>query len=272
MSSAASAQITAPPSGFWRSLFGSSASADRKASATPVACEPAHCNAPALRGAEIAAVYYDRRMGGDFYEFLRVSPARVLFCLLDVAGRHEEVRQTLVETQSVFRNLGHELFGGRDVNEATAMAQLCQTMNETVLRGGVRHCPAILGCYQEEVGTVCYANAGSTPPLLRDGTGVTVLAATGLPFGLFTHTVYGSSTCALEPGAALLAVSRGIVEAETAGEEFGLDRTMTVFAKAGARSAHGICLDVLQGLQNFLRSAPTHNDVTALVVRRNFSL
>ena len=33
--------------------------------------DPLHCDVPALHDAEIAAVYYDHRIAGDFYEFLR---------------------------------------------------------------------------------------------------------------------------------------------------------------------------------------------------------
>src|ERR1035438_5006970 len=51
---------------------------------------------------------------------------------------------------------------------------------------GVRSCSAFLGCYNEELGTICYANAGHTPGLLRDPSGITELPATGLPLGLFS--------------------------------------------------------------------------------------
>ena len=247
--------------GFWRSFF-------KQDVVAPPACEPLHCSVPALRDAEIAAVYYDRRMAGDFYEFLRAGPSRVLFALLDMAGRRAEIGETLVAAQRTFRTLAPKLFGGEDFNETTAMTNLCHQMNQTILRGGVRSCPAFIGCYNEDLGTICYANAGHTPAMLRDGTGITLLGATGLPLGLFSLTPQSASTRALAPGAVVLAVSRGIVEAEYAGEEFGLDRTMKAFQQAGAHSAHGLCLDILQAIQNFTRVAPTHNDVTALVLAR----
>jgi phosphoserine phosphatase RsbU/P len=252
---------TPPARGFWRSLFPQEAAA-------PVATGPLRCAVPRLREAEIAALYYDRRMGGDFYEFLRVGPSRVLFALLDMAGQRDETSQTLRAAQSTFRILGPRLFGGEDFNEATAMMKLCGEMNRTILEGGVRNCPAFIGCYNEDLGTVCYASAGHTPALVRDHGGMATLEATGLPLGLFTHTTQSAATCALAPGAALLTVSRGIVEAEYAGEEFGLDRTMTAFERAGALSAHGLCMDVLQAIQNFTRTPPLHNDVTALVLAR----
>ena len=47
---------------------------------------PVHSDVPELRGAELASVYYARRMAGDFYDFIRVGPNRVLFGLMDAAG------------------------------------------------------------------------------------------------------------------------------------------------------------------------------------------
>ena len=246
---------------FWRSFF-------KRDVVAPPSSEPLHCSVPALRDAEIAAVYYDHRMAGDFYEFLRAGPSRVLFALLDMAGRRSEVGETLVAAQKTFRTLAPKLFGGEDFNETAAMTDLCHQMNHTILRDGVRSCPAFIGCYNEDLGKICYANAGHTPGMLRDGTGITLLEATGLPLGLFSLTPQSASTRALAPGAVVLAVSRGIVEAEYGGEEFGLDRTRKAFQQAGAHGAHGLCLDILQAIQNFTRVAPTHNDVTALVLAR----
>jgi sigma-B regulation protein RsbU (phosphoserine phosphatase) len=241
----------------------------RRREASPHDADPLHCDVPALRNAEIAAVYYDHRMAGDFYEFLRVGRSRMLFALLDMAGRRADTRATLIAAQTTFRTLAPKLFAEEDLNENTAMMKLCYQMNLTILRGGVRCCPAFIGCYNEDLGTVSYANAGHTPGLLRDGTGITQLAATGLPLGLFSHTTQSASTCALVPGGALVAVSRGVVEAECDGEEFGLERAKRALQHATARSAHGLCLDLLQANHNFTQSPPTHNDVTTLALVRS---
>jgi serine phosphatase RsbU (regulator of sigma subunit) len=230
--------------------------------------EPVRSDTPNLREAEIAAVYYDHRMAGDFYEFLRVGKSRLLFALLDMAGRRSDTREVLIDAQNTFRTLSPRLFGGDDFNEATAMMNLCHAMNRTILDRGVRTCPAFIGCYNEDLGTVCYANAGHTPALLRDASGITQLEATGLPLGLFSHATLGASTCALARGAALLAISRGIVEAGSTEEEFGLHRTIQAFDRAGGQSAHALCIDILQAVSNFTHTAPTHNDVTALVLAR----
>src|ERR1700687_2765893 len=147
--------------GFWRSLFW-----QREVAAPPT--DPLHCDTPALRHAEIAAVYSGQRVAGDFYEFLRVGPSRMLFVLLDIAGLRADTREILIAVQKTFRSLAPKLFAGEDFNETTAMIELCNEMNLTILRGGLRSRPAFIGCYNEDLGTVCYANAGHTPGLLRD--------------------------------------------------------------------------------------------------------
>jgi serine phosphatase RsbU (regulator of sigma subunit) len=190
-------EIKLPSTGFWRSLF-------KLDEVTLPHADPLHCDAPVLRLAEIAAVSSGQRVAGDFYEFLRVGPSRMLFVLLDIAGLRADTREILIAVQKTFRTLAPELLSGEDFNETTAMIELCNEMNLTILHGGLRSCPAFIGCYNEDLGTVCYANAGHTPGLLRDNTGITPLEATGLPLGLFSHTMQSAASCHLMPGSAFL--------------------------------------------------------------------
>lgn len=226
---------------------------------------------PELQDAQLAAVYYDQRMGGDGYDFLRVSPTRVLFVLLDVAGRIAENREIVSGAQGAFRSIGAKLFAQEDVNEADAMVELCLQLNRTILKTAGRVCssPAFAGCYNESLGTVSYFNAGHTPGLLRDGTGVIELPATGLPLGLFSHVTPDASMVALEPGDALVVVSRGIVEAKRRREEFGLNRVKDNLQRAQTETAPEICQAILDEVQEFTRKPPTHNDVTVLALARH---
>ena len=79
--------ISAAPS---RSMFRQSADEHE---AAPLLIDPLHCDAPVLRSAQIAAVYTGQRVAGDFYEFLRVGPSRLLFVLLDIAGLRADTRE-----------------------------------------------------------------------------------------------------------------------------------------------------------------------------------
>jgi len=225
---------------------------------------------PPLDGAEIAGLVQGKRKGGDIYGFLRANPCRVVFGLLDVAGSYQENQAIVEAVRQRFHEVGGKSFADPEVNEADAMMEFCLELNLAVRRSasGIRSCPAFLGCYNEELGTVCYANAGHTPGLLRDPSGITELPATGLPLGLFAASTYEAPFAALQPGASLLLVSRGVVEAAYKKEEFGLQRVKEHFQQTSRENARDIAAGILDGMQQFLRTLPTDNDVTALALVR----
>jgi serine phosphatase RsbU (regulator of sigma subunit) len=256
--------LTTPPADLVRSLL------KRSEPMVLPLTDPRHSDVPLLRGAEIAAVYHNHRVAGDFYEFLRVGLSRVLFGLFDVAGRREDTREILIAAQNTFRTLAPTLFAGEDLNEAEAIIQLSHEINRTILEAadGVRSCPAFMGCYNEDMGTVCYTNAGHTPALLRDDSGITQLEASGLPLGIFSHATHSASTCGLGPGAVLLIVSRGMVEAEHDHQEFGLEGIKEGLQKTTANTAQDLCVAILRSAEQFMAAPPEHNDVTALALLR----
>lgn len=231
---------------------------------------PVPITVASLGSTDLAVVYNDERIGGDFYDFLRVSPQTVLFALLDVAGRHYENGGIVAEAGKTLRTLGAELFAHDVVNEAEAMIELSVGLNRAIMAaaGGVRSCPGFVACYNEGIGTLCYSNAGHTPALLRDQSTVTQLLATGLPFGLFSHVTHDALFAALPPGSAFLLVSRGVTEAKRGRKEFGLDGVQAKFKQARIASAQQLCDDILNSVEQFTRKPTTHNDVTAVALVR----
>jgi sigma-B regulation protein RsbU (phosphoserine phosphatase) len=229
---------------------------------------------PKIEGADFAAVFVGKRVAGDFYDSVRVSSERILFGLLDVAGRREEIRGILTAAQEIFRTFGTELFSRPDINESEAMTELSLRINRGLIEisSGVRPCPAFIACYHEKFGTLCYSNAGHTPGLLRDSSGITELSSTGLPLGLFSHATTDAPTIGLEMGAALLLVSRGVVTCEghheRSGEEFGLAGVRQLFQAAPASGAESLCASILKAIGDFGGESPRCDDQTALALVR----
>jgi len=225
---------------------------------------------PPLSGADIAGVVQGERVGGDLYHFLRANRCRVVFGLLDVAGSREENHGIVDAARQTFCELGTQKFADEEVNEADAMMEFCLELNLSIRRAaaGVRSCAGFLGCYNEELGTICYVNAGHTPGLLRDPSGITELPATGLPLGLFAASTYEAPTAVLQPGASLLLVSRGVVEAAAKKEEFGLGRVKQQFQSVPSDDARQIAGAILRAVEQFLSLKPRQNDLTALALAR----
>jgi len=236
--------------------------------------EPVPTVFPAIDGADIAAVFVGKRIAGDFYDSIRASPERVLIGLLDVAGRREDNRNLLTNAQRIFRSVGVDLFSRPDINEADAMTELSLHLNRGLIEGANRvlSCPAFIGCYHEKLGTLCYVNAGHTPALLKDGIGITELASTGLPLGLFSHATAEARIVALEQRSSLLLVSKGVVTCEgrfnRSLDEFGLDRAKNLLQNAPTMGAQALCDTVLKGVADFSEGSPICDDRTALALIR----
>lgn len=228
---------------------------------------------PKIEGAELAAAMAGRRDCGDFYDSLRVSPERVLFGLLDLAGRREENGAILAAAQEIFRRFGAELFSKTDINESDAMTELSLHINRKLIESSenVHSCPAFIACYHEKFGTLCYTNAGHTPALLRDGKGIVELAPTGLPLGLFSHATLDAPTVGMGNNAALLVVSRGVVECGSQthepNSELGLERVKQAFQQASLDHAQTVCSTILETAGKFTAGSFC-DDLTALALVR----
>jgi phosphoserine phosphatase RsbU/P len=236
--------------------------------------EPVPSLFPKIDGGEIAAATFGERVAGDFYDSLRVSPERVLFGLLDVAGRREQNSKLLAAAQDIFRNFGAELFSRTDINESDAMVELCLQLNRHLIEAsaGVHPCPAFIACYHEQFGTLCYTNAGHTPGLLRDTAGITELASTGLPLGLFSHATCDAPTIGIQKGSSLLLVSRGVVEGTKnhhhPDDEFGIDRVKELLHADHSTDAKTLVASILDSVGDYTHDAPEHDDRTALAFVR----
>jgi hypothetical protein len=224
-----------------------------------------------LRDASLAAVYYARRRDRDFHDFLRIGPNRVLFALLECSDDKKGNPKIAPAVRTTFRQVGPQVFAKQDINLAEAMIELCLQLNRTILETAdeARSCPAFVGGYEETLSTLWYVNAGHTAALVRDPAGVTVLAATGLPLGLFSHATCDASALAMPPGAALLVVSRGIVEAKSRGAEFGLEAVKNEFRQMTTSNASEIGVSILARVREFVGAPPNPGNVTALALARS---
>jgi serine phosphatase RsbU (regulator of sigma subunit) len=224
---------------------------------------------PTIEGVQMAALYKGARTGGDFYDAV-TTPTRVVFLMLDIAGKREEALHIAAHVQDKFRASAPKQFESADVNEAVAATDLLLEVNRTIIDavGGTHFSAGFLGCYSLAYGTLCYINAGHTPALLKDSSGVSLLGANGLPLGLFSHATHDAQMCVLEPGAALVLVSRGIVECKHRRREFGIESMKEVLASTPTMNPNDVCSAALAAVEEFGDGASEKNDQTTLTLIR----
>lgn len=207
-----------------------------------------------MQRSDLASLYRAARIGGDFFDCVSVGSDRLVFTLLDIAGKREQALGIAAAAQETLRTAAPQLFADEDMNEADAITDLVLAVNQSILAaaGGVRCAPGIVACYNEAVGIVTYVNAGSVPALLRTDGVVTALEASGLPLGLFSHATHDAQVCVMPDGSSLLLASRGLLELKAGGEEYGIERLKESLRKARESSAHDLCSDVLAAVAEFV--------------------
>lgn len=229
---------------------------------------PAPACIPVIPGVSVTALYRAARVGGDFFDFAEAH-GRLVFVLLDIAGKRAGALHIAAIVQDRFRQLVPELFRDHDLNEAVALSHLTIDLNRTVIEAadGVRCAPAFVGSFHEQVGTLQYINAGHPPAVVRDHASTTLLEPNGLPLGLFSHATHDAQFSVLEPGGALVVPSKGLVEARRNAHEFGIEGIQAYLQSAPLSDARTLCSELLKEVEQSARRG-YDNDMTVLAVVR----
>jgi serine phosphatase RsbU (regulator of sigma subunit) len=211
---------------------------------------------PPLAGLDLRALYYSKRTGGDFFDATVVG-RHVLFLLTDIAGNREEAHAIAAAAQDTFRLRAPQLFGVDGINIMDNLATLAHEINQSLINAadGPRFSPTFLGCFDLPLGVLAYINAGGQPAIFCDNDGTRILGHVTMPLGLFTHLTYEPAIQAFEPGARLLLVTKGILEARNGRAHFGVERAVSLLEDLAPGTAFDLCKVILEKAHNFRRKS-----------------
>ena len=217
---------------------------------------------PTLEGWQISPFYQPaREVGGDFYDFLKLSKGRLGILVGDATGKGVPAALVMASARSMLRALARASNSPGDVlrrvNDAL-VADIPANMFVTCFY-------AIL---DPETGSLTYANAGHDLPYLWHGGDWEELRARGMPLGLRPAMSYEQKEVMLEPRDSALLYSDGLVEAhDPQGEMFGFPRLRGLVAEHGEERSLGDFL--LQKLYSFVGEGwEQEDDITLLTLER----
>jgi serine phosphatase RsbU (regulator of sigma subunit) len=207
---------------------------------------------PPLKDLDLHARYHSSRTGGDFFDAVAAGP-HVVFLLTDIAGARADAHTIAAAAQDVFRLHVPQLFTTEVVNMMDTLGILAHEVNQAIYTtaGGSRLAPTFLGCYNLHLGVLAYINSGGQPAIFRDNDGTRILGHVTMPLGLFTHLTFEPAIQAFEPGARLLLVTKGILEARRDREQFGVERATAVLENIPNGSAFDLCGLTLEDAHEF---------------------
>ena len=165
---------------------------------------------PDLPEAELAARYLPGtsgvKIGGDWYDVVRVADGRLVLAIGDVVGHG-------VRAAAAMGRLRHTV--QFCALEGLSPSQILTRVNAYLIDAGSSDMATLLVMsYAPETGTVRLSTAGHPPPLVRepDGTLTYLPGGRGMPLGASSSARYTEERAVLAPGAVLVLYTDGLVE------------------------------------------------------------
>jgi sigma-B regulation protein RsbU (phosphoserine phosphatase) len=218
--------------------------------------------APASRVLDVAARCVQAgAVGGDAYDFLRLSPTALALALGDASGKGISAALLMANLLGCLRAA---------LRPPRELAATLAEVNRQFLRSTApEHFASLfLSIHDEDSRRLRYVNCGHNPPLvLRANGALDRLPPTAPVLGLLDDWSGGVGEVAFRPGDTLLVYSDGMSEASGANEEaFGEARLAEALRECGTRSARECC-ETLLGAVACFASGDGADDRTLIVAR-----
>jgi sigma-B regulation protein RsbU (phosphoserine phosphatase) len=232
---------------------------------------------PTIKGYELSAGNRAARWcGGDYYDVLPVEAGAsgdnqsFLLCVADVSGKGLPASLLMSNMQATLRAL---------LGRVPTLVELAARTNELLhaTTPSNKFVTAILLDITPVTGEVRYVNAGHGDcMLLRADGAIERLESTGLPLGMMPSEMlemlgkgYGERWLQLHPGDLLALYSDGVTEAYDEEEnEWGDERLLECLRPVVRATPESIVAKVFEEIDRFAGSAPQHDDITLLILKR----
>ncbi len=228
---------------------------------------------PRVAGLDVAARYIPaQEVGGDFYDFILLSPARLGVAIADVSGKGIPASLLMAICRTNLRRIAP-----RHDSPAAALSAINRVMAGEVCRG--MFITILYAVVDVGQGTVTFARAGHELPLFsrRDpasGRPLTEFAGSeGMPVGMVDPALFegviADRTLPFPPGDSLVLYTDGVTEAaDNDGNEFSGGRLADTLRALRSGSAGEITEGIVEHVRRFSGRDHHRDDLTLVVVKR----
>jgi phosphoserine phosphatase RsbU/P len=198
-------------------------------------------------------------VSGDYCDLVSLDNGELYFLIGDVSGKGVAASLLMSRLHAIFRSL---IGAGLGVNE------LVERANQLFAESTMRPYYATLVCGKAaRSGEMEICNAGHVAPLLLHDGGVTPIAATGLPIGMFCQERYSSTQVKLGKGDRLLLYTDGLSEARNRDDcEYGDNRLSAFLTGCRQLPAFSLVKKLLDDLSEFSLARPKSDDLTVMAI------
>ena len=203
-----------------------------------------------------------KEVGGDFYDYYKLSDSSVAFLVADVSGKGIPAAMFMMTAKTIIKDLAES---GLPVNEIFIRAneKLCEN-NESGM-----FVTAWMGILDLNTGNMQFANAGHNPPLLKhaDGSFEYLKTRAGFVLAGMEGVQYRATEIALAPGDRLFLYTDGVPEATNADNKlYGEDRLLEFINQKSTVDAKVLLPALKANIDEFVGDAPQFDDITMLML------
>ncbi len=227
------------------------------------------CPSGGLPVAVHASMRPAREVGGDFYDCFEADSRTLCVAVGDVAGKGMPAALFMARARSLLRTV--TLMLDRHLGHTPAPDEVAVVMNEELCKNNplCNFVTLFIGLLDTVSGTLRYVNAGHVRPYMlpRDADPFEYSCPSDVPLGFEQAAVFRVGSLSLCRGDALVVVSDGVHDMETAGGlAFGRAATLTCLAAAPDRRAEPLVSHLMAAVLAHGQGAEQTDDVTILAL------
>ena len=220
---------------------------------------------PRFPGYDMAAVNIPaQEIGGDYYDFIKISDNETAFCLGDISGKGLPAALLMANLQATLRGQAFIHKSPKDCITSSNVLLFHSTESN-------KFATLFYGILDSKNHQITFCNAGHDNPFhINREKKCCRLESSGVILGCFQESVYEEENMAVNPGDLVVIYSDGITEAmDKRGEEFGEKRLEELLCNNIILSPREIIDQIIKEVKNFTGNQPQSDDMTLVALKRD---
>jgi sigma-B regulation protein RsbU (phosphoserine phosphatase) len=218
---------------------------------------------PDLEGFDISVAYTPSQMvGGDYYDFMSLSPQKMLTVIADAEGKGVASALMMASVRATLHTLAdHE----------RVLEKIVKSMSRIMLGDAqtTKLLSIFFGVLDHRRLGFHYINAGHVPPIVIRQNGVVLeLTEGGMVMGVLANATYKRGYVQFEKGDILVGYTDGITEAmDINGNQYAREQLVNTVRREGKASSKHIVETVLADVDRFSQGGPHNDDRVILILK-----
>ena len=219
---------------------------------------------PKIDGYDIFALNMPAvEVGGDYYDFIKISDTKTAFALGDVSGKGLPAAMLMANLQATLR--GQLLF-------CNCAKDCIKRANNMLFKSTdtSKFVTLFFGILDTEKHTLTYCNAGHNEPIYFQQEQKVKLDKGGMLLSCFEDTEYDEEEMFFEKGSTLVVFTDGITEAmNIEKEEFSEERLENILVNNLDKTSKLITESILNEVHLHVGNNPQSDDITIMIIKRD---